>query len=192
MLRSVPNLSPLAGNRLPRLLAVLLALVCAAVAMMWALRLLAAPRQVPGDAVLVGSLGPEQAAAQAARLFAAQPVVDHATAETPGRYRLYGVIAGGAAGSALIGVDGKPPRAVAVGQPAAPGAVLRETGYKQVWLDVDGRRVELKLDPERAGRLATPSVNHAPQPASMAPVIAPQVRVPTPPPVGERPVDNEQ
>ena len=196
MLRSTPNLTLLAGNRLPRLLAVLLAFACAAAAAVWMLRMVASPKPVPGDAVLVGALGPEQASAQAARLFGAEPVAD-AKAPAPSRYRLYGVIAGGEAGSALIGVDGKPPRAIGVGQYVAPGVVLRETAFKQVWLDRDGQRMELRLDPEKGGQLAMPSGAAGNRPVFSPPTIAPPViapaRMPTPAPVptGNK-TDNEQ
>ncbi len=173
---ALTNLAPLAGKRLPTLLAVLLAFACAALAVVWALRLLAAPQPVPADAALVGAISPEQAAAQASRLFGAAPVAA-SQPTAPSRFRLFGVIAGGAAGSALIGVDGQPPKAVAVGQPVAPGVVLEQTDFKAVWLSRDGQRQELKLDPGAAGGAvggalgAPPGV--MPQPVIAAPAIAP-------------------
>lgn len=174
---ALTNLAPVAGKRLPAVLAVLLAFACAALATGWALRLLAAPQPVPADATLVGAISPEQAAAQAARLFGAAPLAASQSA-APSRFRLYGVIAGGAAGSALIGVDGQPPKAVAVGQAVAPGVVLQQTDFTSVWLSRDGQREELKLDPAAASGQFTPAAPAAspaglPQPMVAAPVIAP-------------------
>jgi general secretion pathway protein C len=160
-------------------LAMALAFAAAALAVTWGLRLLSSSQQVPTDAQLVGALSPDQAAQQAARLFGAAPVGDASAAQAPSRFRLYGVIAGGDSGSALIGIDGKPPRAVVVGDALSPGVILRATGYKMVWLDRDGVRQELKMDPQNAqsGGVGFPSYTpNLPQfnpPALAPPGIAP-------------------
>ncbi|WP_245800445.1 type II secretion system protein N [Thiomonas intermedia] len=162
------------------MLGVLLAFACAALAVTWVLRLVASPQTVPAGAQLIGALSPEQAARQAARLFGAEPVgAASAAPSAPSRFRLYGVIAGGDSGSALIGVDGKPPRAVRVGDPVAPGIVLHATGYKIVWLDYNGTRQELKMDPQHAFSsnrgFNPPSFAQRPQPFPQPPLAAPGI-----------------
>ncbi|MDD4885453.1 MAG: type II secretion system protein N [Thiomonas sp.] len=155
-------------------LAVALAFATAALAVTWGLRLLAASSPVPADAQLIGALSPDQAAQQAARLFGAEPVGAASAAQAPSRFRLYGVIAGGDAGSALIGIDGNPPRAVVVGDAVSPGVILRVTGYKMVWLERDGALQELKMDPQNAqsGGIGLPS--YAPRlPTFTPPPLAP-------------------
>ena len=175
------------------MLGVLLAFACAALAVTWVLRLVASPQTVPAGAQLIGALSPEQAAQQAARLFGAEPVGAASAAQAaPSRFRLYGVIAGGDSGSALIGVDGKPPRAVRVGDPVAPGVVLHATGYKSVWLDRDGTRLDLRMDPKRASAagFTPPSFAQRPQPFPQPTLAAPGI---APAPVSAPPVtDNER
>lgn len=178
--------------QLAHLLAVQLAFACAALALTWVLRLMASPQPVPADAQLIGALSPEQAAQQAARLFGAEPVGAASAAQAaPSRFRLYGVIAGGDSGAALIGVDGKPPRAVGVGEAVAPGVVLHATGYRVVWLDRDGSRLELKMDPQQASPAGFNPPGFArpqpfPQPTLAPPGIAP-ANIPAP-----ARMDNEQ
>ena len=174
------------------MLGVLLAFACAALAVTWVLRMVASPQTVPAGAQLIGALSPEQAAQQAARLFGAEPVGASSAAQAPSRFRLYGVIAGGDSGSALIGVDGKPPRAVRVGDPVTPGVVLHATGYKMVWLDRDGTRQELRMDPQRASAagFTPPSFAQRPQPFPQPTLAAPGI---APAPVSAPPVtDNER
>ncbi|MDY0331350.1 MAG: type II secretion system protein N [Thiomonas sp.] len=157
------------SRRAAQWLAVALAFSCAALAVTWVLRWVASPQAVPADAQIIGALSPEQAAQQAARLFGATPVGAASAPAAPGRFRLYGVIAGGDTGSALIGIDGKPPRAIGVGDAIAPGVILQATGYKAVWLERDGMRQELKMDPPGAqpGNVGFPGV--APRLPSFAP-----------------------
>lgn len=161
------------SRRAAFILAAALAFASAALAVTWGLRLLAASQPVPADAQLIGALSPDQAAQQAARLFGAEPVGAASAAQAPSRFRLYGVIAGGDAGSALIGIDGNPPRAVVVGGAVAPGVILRATGYKMVWLERDGVYQELKMDPQNAqsGGMGLPS--YAPRlPTFTPPLLA--------------------
>ena len=179
------------SRRVALALALLLAFACAALAITWLLRLIASPQAVPADAQLIGALSPEQAAQQAARLFGAEPVGAASAAQAPSRFRLYGVIAGGDSGSALIGIDGKPPRAISVGELVAPGVRLKATGYKIVWLDRDGASQELKMDPQNAapGGFSPPGYTmpqQFPRPALAPPGIAP---APIAPPAVR---DNEQ
>jgi general secretion pathway protein C len=170
------GVSSKSSRTLAFVVALALAFASAALAVGWALRLLSAPQPVPADARLVGVLSADEAAQQAARLFGAAPATAASAAQAPSRFRLYGVIAGGDSGAALIGIDGKPPRAVAVDGEIAPGVVLRATGYKSVWIERDGTRQELKMDPQSAQPGLpdwTPQIPaiHAPQLAP--PAIAP-------------------
>lgn len=162
------------SRRTALLLAVALAFACAALAVTWGLRLLSSSQPVPADAQLIGALSPDQAAQQAARLFGAEPVGAASAAQAPSRFRLYGVIAGGDTGSALIGIDGKPPRAVVVGDAVAPGVILRAAGYKMVWLERDGVRQELKMDPQNAQAAGVGFPSYAPRlPQFSPPALAP-------------------
>ena len=197
MLRSSPSFHAPSGvstrgsRRAALLLGVVLAFACAALAVTWVLRLVASPQTVPSDAQLIGALSPEQAAQQAARLYGATPVGAASAPAAPSRFRLYGVIAGGDTGSALIGIDGKPPRAISVGDAIAPGVILRATGYKMVWLERDDVRQELKMDPQGAqvGAIgfpgAAPRLPQFTPPALAPPGIAPANIAPPP-------VDNER
>ena len=162
------------SRRAAFILALALAFASAALAVTWGLQLFSASQQVPADAQLIGALSPDQAAQQAARLFGVEPVGAASAAQAPSRFRLYGVIAGGDAGSALIGIDGQPPRAVVVGEAVSPGVILRATGYKMVWLDRDGVQQELKMDPQNAqtGGMGLPA--YAPRlPQFTPPALAP-------------------
>ena len=137
-----------ASLRLAWLAALVLAFACAASAGYWGLRLLARPIQVPADARDVGRLDVESLAAAAPRLFGNAAAVRLQGPAAPARFRLWGVIGGGSqAGSALIGVDGKPPRAIAVGDAVAPGVHLESTAYGEAVLVQDGVRLVLKLQP---------------------------------------------
>ena len=134
-------------------LALVLAAVCAATVAAWALRLLVHPRPVPAGAARAERLDVDALAALAPRAFqaVAQPARDQ-------HLRLLGVIGGGArAGAALISIDGKPARAVAVGAEASPGVRLESTGFDHAALRRDGARIELKLaPPPREAGLAGP------------------------------------
>jgi general secretion pathway protein C len=136
---------------------------------------------VPADAQIVGALPPDEAAQQAARLFGAEPLATSGTA-APARFRLYGVIAGGDRGAALIGIDAAPPRAVRVGETVAPGVVLRATGYRMVWLEHDGVRQQLKMEPPSA-QPASPAVGTPGLPQFAPPGIAPPALTPAIPAV---------
>lgn len=122
-----------------RLTSLLIWAVVAATAVAWGLRLSARPLAVPGHA---STAGPAPAAgADLSRLLGSappEPVAVEATLPADARFKLLGVVAPreGLAGSglALISVDGRPARAVAVGHELEPGLVVRR---------VDHRRVEL-------------------------------------------------
>lgn len=148
-----------ASLRLAWLTALVLAFACAASAGYWGLRLLARPVPVPPDALAVGRLGADALAAAAPRLFGNAALVRQPGPAAPARFRLWGVIGGGSqAGSALIGVDGKPPRAVAVGELVAPGVRLESTAYGEAVLAEDGVHLTLKLQSQAGSPSVAPTI----------------------------------
>ncbi|WP_298289081.1 type II secretion system protein N [Thiomonas sp.] len=168
------------SRRLAFAFALGLAFASAALAVTWTLRLIANPQPVPADAHLIGALPADEAAQQAARLFGAEPLSAASGPAAPSRFRLYGVIAGGDRGAALIGTDGAPPRAVRVGQPVAPGVVLRATGYRMVWLERDGVRQQLNMEPPSAQ--PAPAAAYTPTMPQFTPAaVAPPALAPTVP-----------
>jgi general secretion pathway protein C len=117
---------------------VIWSLVAAAV-VFWALRFGVSPPQAPAYAVPIDRAAPPRG--DLARLFAAPPVVavaEEARPEAPSRFRLVGVMAPrsstpegtGAYGLALIAVDGKPPRAFAVGSKLDTDLILQSVGLR--------------------------------------------------------------
>ncbi len=117
---------------------VIWSLVAAAV-VFWALRFGVSPPQAPAYAVPIDRAAPPRG--DLARLFGAPPVVavaEEARPEAPSRFRLVGVMAPrsstpegtGAYGLALIAVDGKPPRAFAVGSKLDTDLVLQSVGLR--------------------------------------------------------------
>ncbi len=126
-----------------RLMTLLIWAAVAASAVYWGLRLFTPVTPVPAGAAVA-----EVAAAAAGglnRLLGAPPVQvakeeDEDDAEVlpaDGRFRLVGVVAprsGSVTGLALISVDGKPPRAVAVGRELEPGLRLLSVSHRQAEL----------------------------------------------------------
>ena len=111
----------------------------AAALVFWALRFAVSPQQAPAYAVPIDRAAPPRG--DLARLFGAPPVAavaEEARAEGPSRFRLVGVMAprssapegNGAYGLALIAVDGKPPRAFAVGAKLDTDLVLQSVGLQ--------------------------------------------------------------
>jgi general secretion pathway protein C len=162
----------------------------AAVVVFWALRFSARPLQVPTHAVAIGQAAPPRG--DLARLFGAAPLVvaggESAPApEAASRFKLLGVMAprgatadqGGAYGLALIAVDGKPPRAYAVGSPLDEGLVLQSVGLRSASIGAreGARSVLLELPPPGA-----PATGMLPPPVG-ATVVRPVTAVP-PAPVG--------
>ena len=103
-----------------RLLSLLIWAAVAAAAVYWGLRLWVRPLPVPAQAVVAVSQLP--ASGDLTRLLGAappQPAPNEPVAVADSRFRLLGVVApraGQASGLALVSVDGKPARAVAVGR----------------------------------------------------------------------------
>ena len=105
----------------------------------WGLRLFARPTPVPAGATVASA--PTPAAGSLGRLLGEPPAApvpgDNPALVVDGRFRLIGVVAprGAAAGGlALISVDGKPPRAVAVGREVEPGLRLLTVSHRQAEL----------------------------------------------------------
>ncbi len=147
---SLPGRRRLDRARLAALLAAyLLAMACASVAVHWGLRIwrdaheaAPAPLALPDWNAL---------ASTAARLFPAPHVVAAST-----RFRLWGVIGGGAkAGAALIGIDGRAPQAYPAGAMVIDGVRLVETGFGEAVLLRNGVREVLQTSPD-AAPLAVP------------------------------------
>ncbi len=138
------------------LLSLVLAFACAEAATHALLRLLARPLELPAHALAGGADSLGALARQAPRLYGAAPEMPRA----PRRFRLFGVIGGGEhAGAALIGVDGKPVVAYAVGSEIAPGVRLVSTAFGQVQIERQGLRSVLRSEPSRDGSpsLAAPA-----------------------------------
>ena len=121
----------------------------AAAAVFWGLRLFVRPQAVPAQA-LVASLG-APAGGDLSRLLGAPPVQPvAAVAELPAdsRFRLLGVVAPRGSqrgGLALVSVDGKPARAVAVGRDLEPGLRLLTVSQRQADFGASAGAATLKL-----------------------------------------------
>ena len=164
---------------------VIWSLVAAAV-VFWALRFGVSPPQAPAYAVPIDRAAPPRG--DLARLFGAPPVVavaEEARAEAPSRFRLVGVMAPrsstpegtGAYGLALIAVDGKPPRAFAVGAKLDTDLVLQSVGLRTAALgSAQGpRTVLLELPALPAPATGTLPAGGSPAPSPPA-VMAPPAR----------------
>lgn len=118
-----------------RLLSLLIWAAVAAAAVYWGLRLFVRPQPVPAQAVLASAAVP--AGADLTRLLGAPPVqppLQAAVLAADNRFRLLGVVAtraGQASGLALVSVDGKPARALAVGRELEPGLRLLTVSQRQ-------------------------------------------------------------
>lgn len=118
-----------------RLLSLLIWAAVAAAAVYWGLRLFVRPQPVPAQAVVASVAMP--AGADLTRLLGApplQPPPDLAVPVADSRFRLLGVVApraGQASGLALVSVDGKPARALAVGRELEPGLRLLTVSQRQ-------------------------------------------------------------
>lgn len=157
-----------------QLAALLLGLGCAATCAQWGLRIL---RQLHAPAPpAAASADLAGLAAQAAGVFGATR--RGAVAPGPRRFALQGVIGGGSlAGAALIGIDGKPPQAFAVGAEVAPGVRLVDTAFGSAVLSRDGGREVLHTRPP-AARAASGARAAAPGRPPEAPGIAAPTLVP--------------
>lgn len=122
------------------------ALVAASV-VFWVLRLVVHPFEVPSQAMAVGKAA--GAHGDLSRLLGSAPVLGAASVAAPeaiSRFKLIGVMAPkgrgdvslGHYGLALIAVDGKPPRAFAVGASVESGVVLQSVGMRSASIASQG------------------------------------------------------
>ena len=165
-----------------RLLSLFIWLLVAASAAYWGLRLWVKPQPVPGQAVLAA--GPAGAVGDLSRLLGQAPVLalaQPALVAAESRFKLLGVVAprggqnsgqasGQASGLALISVDGKPPRTVAVGREVEPGLRLLSVGQRQADLGAGGAapRMSLTLPMLAEPNRGRPADGAAAQPAPLA------------------------
>jgi general secretion pathway protein C len=132
-------------SALPRLAAVLLAVLLAVSATDWVLTLSARRTMTePVQVLAAAEVDPQgrlTEVAPIARLFGAA-----SSAEAAG-IRALGVMAdrGGGNGIALIGVEGQPPRSYRTGDLVAPGVVLKEVRKDGIVLSRSGALQELRI-----------------------------------------------
>ncbi len=154
-----------------RLMTLLIWAAVAASGVYWGLRLFTLPTPVPAGASVAMATAP--AAGSLVRLLGEPPAApaasDNPAPVADSRFRLVGVVAprgAAASGLALISVDGKPPRAVAVGREVEPGLRLLTVSHRQAELGVTrgAPAMTLALPPlaeaqrGRPGDAAAPSV----------------------------------
>jgi general secretion pathway protein C len=90
------------------------------------------------------SSSPAQASVHLARALGVQAPVPEVSIAQSSRFELWGVVAGASGqGSALIAVDGQPPRAFRVGQTVTEGVVLQGLGPKQAQLGASAQGAAL-------------------------------------------------
>lgn len=88
--------------------------------------------------------GSPQVPVHLARAWGLQAPAPEVSIAQSSRFQLWGVVAGASGqGSALIAVDGQPPRAFRVGQAVAEGVVLQGLGPKQAQLGASAQGVTL-------------------------------------------------
>lgn len=117
-------LPPLSALGLPAWLGTLaaFALLCGVTAW-WAVQLLA-PRAPVAPATGMSAPAALPELKLAAQLFGAAPLAQDAGAAGPSNIEVIGVLAAGVRGSAILAVDGQPPRAYAVGERISPVQTL--------------------------------------------------------------------
>lgn len=173
--------------------------VVAACGVFWGLRLGVGARPVPAHAVTVGTV--QTVAADPARLFAAPqaasaPVALEVPSAAASRLRLLGVIAPAGAkepradgtGFALIAVDGKPARAVALGAKVDGDWVLQALGVRSAHVGPAGGPAVAVLEVPPLSAAATgvlPSVRQdapfvVPPPAGLVPPAGAVTPMPVP------------
>lgn len=128
---------------LPLLFNALMAALVAALAAWWGLRIFTPPPAAPPPPLQpVASRDPDPVAV--ARMFGKVEAV----ASGPANIQALGVYAAGADSSAVLVVEGQPPRVVLIGQEVTPGLRLVEVTPQAAILDAGGGRQEVRV-PER-------------------------------------------
>jgi len=146
----------MANARIPRLAGLALAVVLVASITNWVLtftsgRVPSEPvRTLPANETEVGTRGVDTA--PIARLFGA-------SGDAPTNIRALGVMAEGSTGRgiALIGIEGKPARAVRAGESIAPGIVLAEVRRDGVVLNRSGALQQIRLATKPAAQGLVPA-----------------------------------
>lgn len=130
-----------------------------ALAAYWAVRILT-PQPTAAPPPLAAPPPREPDPVATARMFG----LVQAAATVMSNVQVAGVFAAGRASSAILVVDGKPPRAFVLGQEVVPGTTLLEVTPETVTLDTGSGRQELRSPPRAAAApLATsPPVAVAP------------------------------
>jgi len=106
--------------------------------------------------VASSSAGGGSAPAGVARALGAAAAAPASATPQASRYQLMGVIASGTGeGSALIGIDGQPPKAFRVGQTVAPGLLLQGLSARQA-------RLGAQMGGATLSTLALPAPDRAP------------------------------
>ncbi len=137
-----------------RTLSLLIWALVAACAVFWGLRLFTRPSAVPGGAVV--ATAPTAATGELDRMLGAPPVqavAEAAVVQADSRFKLLGLVApragqvsGHGSGLALISVDGKPARAVAVGREVEAGGLrLLAVSQREADLGAAGGAPTVKL-----------------------------------------------
>lgn len=139
----------------PRLAASLLAGLAAAGLVYWGLKVPAPSTGNAFAAVQVPVLAPDTGLVARALGGSAVPADAPLTAAAPAasaRFALIGVVDQGGSGVALIGLDGKPAKPVAVGASVGEGWVLRQVQGRSATLERDGDApLRLELPPRIKG-----------------------------------------
>lgn len=139
-------------RRTPILIHLLGAAVASALLAFWALRLMA-PTTHAAPAGAASATLREPDAALAARMFgdvAAGPLASALNVQVSG------VFAAGKSSSAVISIDGKPARAILLGQEVAPGVRLAEVRPDGVALVRDGARSQYNVPPTAIAKASAP------------------------------------
>lgn len=185
---------------LARLSAFVIWALIAGTAVFWGFRFAVRPPAVPSHALATADSS--VAGADLTRLLGAPPVAAQSVAQLPeasSRFRLLGIVApkrahaGAASGVALIAVDGKPPRAFAVGARVDDDLVLQSVSLRtasigpaagQIGPAAGQKSVVLEIP-----KLAAAATGSLPPIGTPAAALAPQsVIAPPPPPVVPAPV----
>lgn len=179
-------LQKMTSRRTPLYVHLLGAAAASALAAFWILRLLTpAPPVVPSAAPPVAMRDPDPHLA--ARLFGD---VNGGVVNIARNVQVAGVYLAGRNSSAVIAVDGRPPRLVLLGADAAPGLRLVEVRAGGITLEADGARTDYTVPPLSLARATAPAplfrreggVLTAPSQEAAA-VGRP---IPGPPPLGNR------
>ena len=154
-------------KRLPLLVSLIAVVALSASLAYWTMQWFTPPAR-PLVGTPIGS-APEPNAEAAAGLFGGQSAVVVAS-----NYQLKGVVAAGngRGSAAILAADGKPARALGVGEEVAPGVTVKQIAPRFVLLSEGGavKRVELPADGPKAGGAGGGAANLVPPPL---PVPAP-------------------